>query len=42
MILQSLVDVMLGYQLLFGAEPIVTRATSEIIVGGLVILVGCL
>jgi len=41
-ILQSLVGVMLGYQLLFGPEPIVTRVTSELIVGGLALLVGCL
>ena len=41
-ILQSLVGVMLAYQLLFGAEPIATRTTSEFIVGGLVLLVGCL
>ncbi len=41
-ILQSLVGVMLAYQLLFGAEPIAMRITSECIVGGLVLLVGCL
>lgn len=41
-ILQSLVGVMLAYQLLFGAEPIATRTTSECVVGGLVLLVGCL
>jgi two-component system, cell cycle sensor histidine kinase and response regulator CckA len=41
-ILQSLVGVMLGYQLLFGPEPIVSRLTSELIVGGLGLLIGCL
>jgi two-component system cell cycle sensor histidine kinase/response regulator CckA len=41
-ILQSLVGVMLGYQLLFGPEPIVSRVTSELIVGGLGLLIGCL
>jgi signal transduction histidine kinase len=41
-ILQLLVGIMLGYQLLFGPEPIVSRATSEFIVGGLVVLIGCL
>jgi two-component system, cell cycle sensor histidine kinase and response regulator CckA len=41
-ILQSLVGVMLAYQLLFGAELIATRTTSEFIVGGLVLLIGCL
>lgn len=41
-ILQSLVGVMLGYQLLFGPEPIVTHGTSELIIGGLVLLIGCL
>ena len=41
-ILQSLVGVMLGYQLLFGPEPIVTRVTSELIVGGLILLIGFL
>ncbi len=41
-ILQSLVGVMLAYQLLFGAEPVATRATSELIVAGLVLLIGCL
>ena len=33
---------MLGYQLLFGPEPIVTRVTSELIVGGLILLIGFL
>ena len=33
---------MLGYQLLFGPEPIVSRVTSEFIVGGLIVLIGCL
>ena len=41
-VLQALVGVMLGYQLLFGPEPIVSRVTSEFIVGGLVVLIGCL
>lgn len=41
-ILQSLVGIMLGYQLLFGPEPIVSRVTSELIVGGLIVLIGCL
>src|SRR5215831_10659700 len=41
-VLQSLVGVMLGYQLLFGPEPIVSRVTSELIVGGLVLLITCL
>jgi signal transduction histidine kinase len=41
-ILQALVGVMLGYQLLFGPEPIVSRFTSEAIVGGLIVLIGCL
>jgi two-component system, cell cycle sensor histidine kinase and response regulator CckA len=41
-ILQSLVGIMLGYQLLFGPEPIVARVTSELIVGGLMALIGCL
>ena len=41
-ILQSLVGIMLGYQLLFGPEPIVSRVTSELIVGGLVLLIACL
>ncbi len=37
-ILQALVGIMLGYQLLFGPEPIVSRVTSEFIVGGLIVL----
>lgn len=41
-ILQALVGIMLGYQLLFGPEPIVSRVTSEFIVGGLIVLIGCL
>lgn len=41
-VLQALVGIMLGYQLLFGPEPIVSRITSEVIVGGLVVLIGCL
>jgi signal transduction histidine kinase len=41
-ILQALVGVMLGYQLFFGPEPIVSRLTSELIVGGLIVLTGCL
>lgn len=41
-VLQALVGIMLGYQLLFGPEPIVSRITSEIIVGGLILLIGCL
>jgi two-component system cell cycle sensor histidine kinase/response regulator CckA len=41
-VLQSLVGVMLGYQLVFGPEPIVSRVTSELIVGGLVLLITCL
>ena len=41
-ILQALVGIMLGYQLLFGPEPIASRVTSEFIVGGLVVLIGCL
>lgn len=41
-VLQSLVGVMLAYQLLFGVELIATRTTSEFIVGGLVLLIGCL
>jgi two-component system, cell cycle sensor histidine kinase and response regulator CckA len=40
-VLQSLIGVMLGYQWLFGPEPIVNRVTSELIVGGLVVLIGC-
>ena len=41
-VLQALVGVMLGYQLLFGPEPVVSRVTSEFIVGGLLVLIGCL
>jgi len=41
-VLQALVGIMLGYQLLFGPEPIVSRLTSEFIVGGLIVLIGCL
>src|SRR5689334_24161982 len=41
-VLQTLVGVMLGYQLLFGPEPIVSRVASEFIVGGLILLIGCL
>ena len=41
-VLQALVGIMLGYQLLFGPEPIVSRVTSEFIVGGLILLIGCL
>ncbi|HEY7128651.1 MAG TPA: ATP-binding protein [Nitrospira sp.] len=41
-VLQALVGVMLGYQLLFGPEPIVSRVASEFIVGGLILLIGCL
>jgi signal transduction histidine kinase/CheY-like chemotaxis protein len=41
-ILQALVGIMLGYQLLLGPEPVVSRVTSEFIVGGLVLLIGCL
>src|SRR4030095_15809410 len=41
-ILQALVGIMMGYQLLFGPEPIVSRVTSELIVAGLVDLIGCL
>ncbi|HEV2172529.1 MAG TPA: hypothetical protein VGR71_03130, partial [Nitrospira sp.] len=40
--MQSLVGIMLGYQLLFGPEPVVTRVTSELIVGGLMLLIGFL
>jgi signal transduction histidine kinase/CheY-like chemotaxis protein len=39
-VLQALVGVMLGYQLLFGPEPIVSRVMGECIVGGLIVLVG--
>ena len=28
--------------MLFGPEPIVSRVTSEFIVGGLIVLIGCL
>lgn len=41
-ILQLLVGIMLGYQLWFGPEPVVTRVTSELIVGGLMLLIGFL
>jgi signal transduction histidine kinase len=41
-VLQALIGIMLGYQLLFGPEPIVSRMTSEFIVGGLIVLIGCL
>ena len=41
-ILQSLLGVMLAYQLLFGADQIVTQGISQLIVGGLVLLIGCL
>lgn len=40
--LQALVGVMLAYQLLSGADPIVSRTTGGLIVGGLVLLTGCL
>lgn len=40
--LQSLVGVMLAYQLLFGEELIVSRLTSVLIVAGLVAMVLCL
>ena len=40
--LQSLVGVMLAYQLLFGEELIVSRPTSVLIVAGLVAMVLCL
>lgn len=39
-VLQALVGVMLGYQLLFGPEPIVSRVMGEFIVGGLIVLIG--
>jgi two-component system, cell cycle sensor histidine kinase and response regulator CckA len=39
-VLQALVGIMLGYQLLFGPEPIVSRVMGEFIVGGLIVLVG--
>jgi two-component system cell cycle sensor histidine kinase/response regulator CckA len=41
-VLQSLVGVMLAYQLLSGAELIASRPTSMVIVGGLVAMVLCL
>jgi two-component system cell cycle sensor histidine kinase/response regulator CckA len=41
-VLQSLVGVMLAYQLLSGAELIVSHPTSGVIVGGLVAMVLCL
>jgi signal transduction histidine kinase len=41
-VLQSLVGVMLAYQLLSGAELIASRPTSGVIVGGLVAMVLCL
>ncbi len=41
-VLQSLVGVMLAYQLLSGVELIVSRPTSGVIVGGLVAMVLCL
>lgn len=41
-ILQALVGIILGYQLLFGPDPIASRVTSEFIVGGLIVLIGCL
>ena len=41
-VLQALVGIMLGYQLLFGPEPIISRVTSDVIVGGLILLIGCL
>jgi two-component system, cell cycle sensor histidine kinase and response regulator CckA len=41
-VLQSLVGVMLAYQLLSGAELLASRLTSEVIVGGLVAMVLCL
>ena len=41
-VLQALVGIMLAYQLLFGPEPVVSRVTSEFIVGGLIVLIGCL
>jgi two-component system, cell cycle sensor histidine kinase and response regulator CckA len=41
-VLQSLVGVMLAYQLLSGAELIATRPTSGVIVGGLVAMILCL
>lgn len=41
-VLQSLVGVMLAYQLMSGAELIASRPTSGVIVGGLVAMVLCL
>ncbi len=41
-VLQSLVGIMLAYQLLSGAELIASRLTSEVIVGGLAAMVLCL
>jgi hypothetical protein len=41
-VLQSLVGVMLAYQLLSGAELIASRPTSGVIIGGLVAMVLCL
>ena len=41
-VLQSLVGIMLAYQLLSGAEPIASRLMSEVIVGGLAAMVLCL
>jgi signal transduction histidine kinase len=41
-VLQSLVGIMLAYQLLSGAELIASRPTSGVIVGGLVAMVLCL
>jgi len=41
-VLQSLVGIMLASQLLFGSEPIASRLTSEVIVGGLAAMVLCL
>ena len=42
LVLQSLVGVMLAYQLLFGAELIASRPLSIVIVGGLAAMVLCL
>jgi two-component system, cell cycle sensor histidine kinase and response regulator CckA len=42
LVLQSLVGIMLAYQLLFEAELIAGRPTSELIIGGLVTMVLCL
>jgi two-component system, cell cycle sensor histidine kinase and response regulator CckA len=41
-VLQSLIGVMLAYQLLFGAELIASRPTSMMIVGGLMTMILCL